>query len=169
MRSVERTIVNSMVATFVLQKSDKLLRFSAIFNYLRSIERILHVFTLLFSPAGLRCPAGIDRGCQTISCFGRQLGLTIVTMDWLTHLARSHAGIDPMPEKTNLHCLKLLYCEFKKYEVMTMSIVGSQPKKKKKTQIPVLRQQNASNTLFLSLIMTTYSLVYPCKAIWGHA
>ena len=40
--------------------------------------------------------------------------------DWL----RSHAGIDPMPDKMNLD-----YCEFQNYEFMTMSVVGGQPKK----------------------------------------
>ena len=34
-----------------------------------------------------------------------------------------------MPDKMNLDDLNLLYCEFQKYEVMTMSVVGSQPKK----------------------------------------
>jgi len=34
-----------------------------------------------------------------------------------------------MPEKMNLDNLKLPYCEFQKYEVMTMSVVGGQPKK----------------------------------------
>ena len=29
----------------------------------------------------------------------------------------------------NLGYLELLYCEFQKYEVMTMSVVGDQPKK----------------------------------------
>ena len=36
-----------------------------------------------------------------------------------------HAGIDPMPGKMNFD-LKLLYCEFQKFE----AVVGSQPKKK---------------------------------------
>ena len=31
----------------------------------------------------------------------------------------------------NLDYLKLLYCEFQKYKVMTMSVIGGQPKKKK--------------------------------------
>ena len=34
-----------------------------------------------------------------------------------------------MPDKMNLDKLKLFYCEFQKYEVMTMSVVGDQPKK----------------------------------------
>ena len=34
-----------------------------------------------------------------------------------------------MPEKmNNLNYLKLLYCEFQKYKVMTMSVVGGQHK-----------------------------------------
>ena len=42
---------------------------------------------------------------------------------------RCHACIDPMPYKMNLDHLKLLYCEFQKYDVMTVSVVGGQPKK----------------------------------------
>ena len=34
-----------------------------------------------------------------------------------------------MPDKMNLDYLKLLYSEFQKYEFMTMSVVGGQPKK----------------------------------------
>ena len=34
-----------------------------------------------------------------------------------------------MPDTVNLNYLKLLYCEFQKYEVMTISVVGDQPKK----------------------------------------
>jgi len=45
----------------------------------------------------------------------------------------------------NLDYLKLHYGEFQKYEVMTMSVVGSQPKKN--MQIPVIKQQNTSNAL----------------------
>ena len=40
-----------------------------------------------------------------------------------------------MPDKMNLDYLKLLYCEFQKYEVMTMSVVGDQPNKKCKSLI----------------------------------
>ena len=45
---------------------------------------------------------------------------------------RSHAGIDPIPDNMNLDYLKLRYREFQKYEVMTTSVVGGQPKKRKK-------------------------------------
>ena len=58
----------------------------------------------------------------------------------------THAGIDPMPDKMGLDYLKLRYCEFQKYEVMTMSAEGGQPKRK--TQNPVIKQQNTSNALF---------------------
>ena len=34
-----------------------------------------------------------------------------------------------MPDKMNLDYLKLLYCEFQKYEVMTLSVVGGHPNK----------------------------------------
>ena len=45
-----------------------------------------------------------------------------------------------------------------------MSVVGSQPKKKN-VQIPVIKQQNTMNTLFLSLIISgnTY-----CNHKWPH-
>ena len=46
---------------------------------------------------------------------------------------RSHTGIDPIPDNMNLDYLKLRYREFQKYEVMTTSVVGGQPKKRKKT------------------------------------
>ena len=74
-------------------------------------------------------PTGIDRGCQVISGFGRHLGLTET---------RSHAGIDLMSDKMNLD-LKLLYCEFQKYGVMTISVVGGQPKKHVAQIIALLR------------------------------
>ena len=51
-----------------------------------------------------------------------------------------------MPNKMNLDYLKLLNCEFQKYEVRTTSVAAGQPKKN--TQIPVIKQQNTSNTLF---------------------
>ena len=35
----------------------------------------------------------------------------------------------PIPDKLSLDYLKLLYCEFQKYEVMTMAVVGGHPKK----------------------------------------
>ena len=34
-----------------------------------------------------------------------------------------------MPDKMNSYYLELLYCEFQKYEVSTMSVVGVQPKR----------------------------------------
>ena len=39
-----------------------------------------------------------------------------------------------MPDKVNLAYLKLVKCEFQKYEVLTMSVAGGQPQKKKKTR-----------------------------------
>ena len=42
-----------------------------------------------------------------------------------------------------LDYLKLLYCEFQKYEIMNMSVVGGQQKN------PVIKQQNTSETAFL--------------------
>ena len=34
-----------------------------------------------------------------------------------------------MPDKMNLKYPKLLYCEFQKYDVKTMSVAGGRPKK----------------------------------------
>ena len=42
-----------------------------------------------------------------------------------------------MPDKMDLDYLKLLYCEFQKYKVMTMSVVGKVVIQKN-TQIPVI-------------------------------
>jgi len=49
-------------------------------------------------------------------------------LDYVTHLVSMSCWHVPMPDKMNLD-LKLLYCEFQKYEVMTMSVVGGQPRK----------------------------------------
>ena len=51
-----------------------------------------------------------------------------------------------MADKMNLDYLKLLYCEIQKYEVMTMSVVGGQPKKQH-AQILVIKQQETSTAL----------------------
>ena len=46
-----------------------------------------------------------------------------------------------MPDQMNLDHLNLIYCEFQKYEVMAMSVVGGQPKEKKH-EVPVIEQQS---------------------------
>ena len=51
-------------------------------------------------------------------------------------------------------CLVLINVTKAQSEVMTMSVVGGQPKKKN-TQIPVIKPQNRSNALFKSLIITS--------------
>ena len=71
---------------------------------------------------------------------------------------RTHAGNDPMRDKMNLDHLKLFYCEFQKYEVMTMSVVSGQPKKKN-TPIPLIKPQNTSHVLFQSDYYTSSVLV----------
>ena len=54
-----------------------------------------------------------------------------------------------MLDNMNLDYLKLLYCEFQMEQVMTMYLVGGQPKKKKKnTQKPVMTHQNTSSAIF---------------------
>ena len=60
-----------------------------------------------------------------------------------------------MPDKMN-H-LKLLYCEFQRYEVMTMSVVGGQSKKN--TQIPVYISNKTHRTHFSNLwLLVVYKL-----------
>ena len=64
------------------------------------------------------------------------------------------AAIFLMPDKVNLDYFNLLYCEFQKYEVMTMSVeCGQQKKNTQNTQIPAIKQQNTSNALFKTLII----------------
>ena len=88
-------------------------------NLLRSTERKLFTSFSSSVPRILRCPAGIDRGSQVISVFCSHLGLT----DTLDHDLM-------LLDNGNLDYHKLLYCEFQKYEVMTISVVGGQQKKK---------------------------------------
>ena len=68
----------------------------------------------------MRCPAGINRGCQVTSVVCSHLGLT----DTLDHDLM-------LLDNVNLGYHKLLYCEFQKYEVMIISVVGGQQKKRK--------------------------------------
>ena len=56
---------------------------------------------------------------------------------------------------SNRDYLKLVKCEIQKYEVLSMSVAGGQPRKKKNTQSLVIKQQNTSNALhFTSRQMT---------------
>ena len=106
--------------------------------WLRSTECI--VFTSLFIAARFAMSRGY---------WSRMLGHFRLWppswTDWHTWL-RSHAGIDPMPNTMNLNHLKLLYCEFHKYEVMTMSVVGGQPKKKSKYQLKSIKITSNANS-----------------------
>ena len=63
---------------------------------------------------------------------------------------RSHAGIDPMPDNMNLDYLKLRYREFQTYEVMTMSVVGGQPKKKKTRKSQLSKAGDFEQTFLVS-------------------
>lgn len=87
------------------------------YHMLRYTERIL--LTSFFNPAG---------STMSRRYWSRMPGQVFwlsppSRTDWLTW-PRSHAGIDLMPAlKMNLDC------EFHKYDVMTMSVAGDQPKK----------------------------------------
>ena len=64
---------------------------------------------------------------------------------------RFHAVDESMPDKMNFNrlYLKPLHCEFQTYEVMTMSVVGSQPKTKKKHANPIYEATNHTERIFL--------------------
>ena len=84
--------------------------------WLRSRERIL--FTSFLSPAGFTMSRGY--WLQRLGHFRLWPPSWTGRHTW----PRSHAGIDPMPDKMNLDYIKLLNCEFQKHEFMTMSVVG---------------------------------------------
>ena len=66
-------------------------------------------------------------------------------LDWLTHLATISYSY-----RSDLDNLKLLYCEFQKYEVMTMSAVGGQPKKKKRENPSYVATKHIARTFLIS-------------------
>ena len=91
-------------------------------SLLRSIERIL--FMSFFSFAGFKMSRGcIDRGCWVISGFGRHPGLSSTSL-WY----RSDARQDKFRHSSYFIVI------FQKYELMVS------PKKKKNTQISVMKQ-----------------------------
>ena len=54
-----------------------------------------------------------------------------------------------MPDKMNLDYVKLRHCEFQKYKVMTMSVVGGQPGKHANTSYKATKHiECTSNLLF---------------------
>ena len=74
--------------------------------------------------------------------------------DWHTW-PRSHAGIDPMPDKMNLDSSCFIR-DFNSTRLWArLSLVVSKKKNKTK-QILVAKQQNTSNALFQSLIISSY-------------
>ena len=95
------------------------------------------LFTSLFSPAGF-----IISGWYWSRRLGHFRLWPPSWTDWHTW-PQFHDGIDPMQDTINLENLKPFYCEFQKFEVMTMPVVGGQ----KNTQIPIIKQQNTSSAL----------------------
>ena len=77
-----------------------------------------------------------------------------------------------MPDKMNLDDHKLLYYEFKKYEIMTMSVVGGQPKKHANPSHKATK--HIERTQLQSLIIsqhtyTQYNAVQSSLCRFGHA
>ena len=88
---------------------------------------ICQVFIALDRTHTIFSPAGIDRGCWVISGFGHHLGLT----DTLVHLVSMSCWYRSGARQDEFRLSQAaLSCEFQKYDVMTMSEVGGQPKKK---------------------------------------
>ena len=48
--------------------------------------------------------------------------------------------IDPVPDRMNLYYFNVLCCEYRKHEVMTLSIVVGQPKKPSKPYYKAIKQ-----------------------------
>ena len=71
---------------------------------------------ILFIPAGFRMSRGYSSWMIGHFRLWPPSG-----MHYVAHLASISCWINPMPDKMNLDCLNLLYCEFQKYEVMTMT------------------------------------------------
>ena len=70
-----------------------------------------------------------------------------------------------MPDRMNLDYLKLLNSEFQKYEVMIMSVVGGQPKKKKHGNTSYKATNHIQRTF---LISDYHYLVKLITSIWGN-
>lgn len=116
----------------------------------RSIERIL--FTSFFSPAGFTISGGY---------WSRILGHLRPWPPSCTDCQpwpRSHASNGPVPDKMNIDHLKLLYYWISK--VRDYDHDCSRWLAKKHTQIPAVKQQDISNPLFLTLIITSFSVFY---------
>ena len=78
----------------------------------------------------------------------------------------THAGIDPMPDKMGLDYLKLRYCEFQKYEVMTMSAEGGQPKRKQHAKPSYKATKHIERSF---LISDYYQLQVTVHAFLAHS
>ena len=92
-------------------------------KYLRSTEHTIYVASQ---------SRGIYEVPRVLIVDARSFQALAAILHWLTHLASSACW------HRSYAFLKPLYCEFRKYEVMFMSVIGGQPKKKTKTQIPVI-------------------------------
>ena len=55
-----------------------------------------------------------------------------------------------MPDQMNLDHLDLIYCEFQKYEVMAMSVVGGPPKEKKTRSASYRATKHIEGTFLIS-------------------
>jgi len=70
-------------------------------------------------------------------------------MDWLTHLASISCWYR-LDTRQDEFRLKLLYCEFQKYKVMTMSVIGGQPKKKNGAHLSCNTTKHVKCTFLIS-------------------
>ena len=107
---------------------------------MRSTERILTVSVVFHSHGFYDVP-------WVFIVDARSFHALAAIVDYVTHLASMLCWYRPDARQDEFRILKLLSCEFRKYEVMTISVVGGQ-QKKKHLQIPVIEQQIISNAPF---------------------
>ena len=74
-------------------------------------------------------------------------------LDWLTHLASISCWYQCDARQDEFR-LKLLYCEFQKYEVATMSVIGGRPKKKKHANSSYKTTKHIERTFLVQRLIT---------------
>ena len=90
---------------------------------MRSTECILTVSVVFHSHGFYDVP-------RVLIADARSFQALAAILDYVTHLASMLCWYRPDARQDEFRILKVFSCEFQKYEVMTMSVVGGQPEKK---------------------------------------